>query len=201
MYIFRFWVRLSYIPSWPWTLSAGNNHKLLPSPFKCWASRDTPPCSAGRSILNVNKTSRALIFSIYIPSCSLNIVCLPVIRNICCFSAAFYRQLAQQKVLAPQYVLLSSGVRHCDERIPVQWRVLSFWMQMRTLPTRVSWTKRKTKGAAYSFLFYSDFRIFLLWGGTLHQDRTDKPRSCFSGVFNRIKDFPWQSEFLAKSQW
>lgn len=47
-------------------------------------------------------------------------MCFTVIKNICCFSTAFYIQLVQQKVPASQYVLLSFGFNHCDERIQVQ---------------------------------------------------------------------------------
>lgn len=70
-----------------------------------------------RSPFNVNKASSVLIFSIYIPSWFINIMCFTVIKNICCFSAAFYRQLVRQKVPASQYVLLSFGFNHCDEGI------------------------------------------------------------------------------------
>ena len=72
-----------------------------------------------RLTFNLNKTSSALIFSIYIPSRFLNI-CFTVIKNICSFSTAFYIQLVQQKVPASQYVLLSFGFNYCDERIQVQ---------------------------------------------------------------------------------
>ena len=73
-----------------------------------------------RPTFNLNKTSSALIFSIYIPSRFLNIMCFTVIKNICSFYTAFYIQLVQQKVPASQYVLLGFGFNYCDERIQVQ---------------------------------------------------------------------------------
>ena len=67
-------------------------------------------------------------------------MCFIVIKNICSFSTAFYIQLVQQKVSAPQYVLLSFGFNYCDEGIQVQES-----HHTELLPKSASCTKKKRR--------------------------------------------------------
>lgn len=86
-------------------------------------------------------------------------MCFIVIKNICSFSTAFYLRLVQQKVPAPQYVLLSFGFNYCDEGIQVQES-----HHTELLPKNASCTKRKGRELFIVSFIELIFMMFLLWG-------------------------------------
>lgn len=89
-------------------------------------------------------------------------MCFTHIKNICCFSAAFYRQLVQQKVPESQYVLLSLALTIGMKRIQVQQCHLfeCRWRCCQKVPP----APRKKNWIFIISPIELIFMMFLLWG-------------------------------------